>query len=938
MKLWRSLTFWALIAGSGFLTTVVSGAQPNIILVLTDDLGYGDLGCYGSEFIETPRIDRMAAEGVRSDQYRVAANICTPSRIALLTGSYPQRAGLSTGISPARPEHQHLGLHPREVTIPEFLKQQGYRTGMVGKWHLGFDEAFHPLNHGFDSYYGMPSNFSHDPRMFRDREVIAEITDLSQLVSNYTAKAVEFITNNNKQPFFLYLAHNYPHVPLKPNPAYAGKSKAGDYGDIIQELDDSIGTLLDTLTELKIAENTLIIFTSDNGPLPRYAKEFGSAGSFRGSKYVTFEGGHRVPAIFHWPGHLPADGLLSIPISSMDILPTIAAIVGTRLPDDRILDGKNIWPLLVGESTKPPRQVDYYYNDRNLQAVRKDDWKMHLPRTLDDIPFWHRNGDKEFKELSEPFLVNLKNDVGESTNVAKENPQVVNQLLSEATAARQKLGSSKTAGIAQRETADSRELATDSRSSSTPPNFIIIFADDLGYADLGSYGAGKILTPYLDRMAAEGMRFTDFYAQPICGPSRAALMTGCYPLRIAERGNIKRIHPALHSEEITIAELLKPLGYQTGCFGKWDLAKHTQTNFFPDLMPNHQGFDYYFGTPSSNDGRVHLYRNETLIEQFSDMAELTRRYTDEAIGFIRRNKDRPFFVYLPHTMPHTKLAASVEFIGRSDRGLYGDVVEEIDYNAGRIFSTLKEQKLTENTYVFFISDNGPWLIKNQDFENGFRPSDHGGSAEPLRSGKVSTWEGGVRVPAIAWAPGRIPEGTVCKTIASTMDLLPTIATLAGAKLPRDRVIDGENIVPLLDGTFEKANDDKTYFYYFLTHLQAVRQGNWKLNTAREQYPPWLGQFAENKHIHPEDNVGFNTPALFDLQNDIEETRDVAQQNPDVVQRLIRLAEHARNDIGDHDQAGKNMRFFDPYDQRPTKPIPDWIETEPPDHPTATSEN
>ncbi|MCZ6672453.1 MAG: sulfatase-like hydrolase/transferase, partial [Verrucomicrobia bacterium] len=791
-------------------------------------------------------------------------------------------------------------------------------------WHLGFDEVFHPLNHGFDSYYGMPSNFRHDPRSFKDREAIAETTDLSMLISNYTQKAVEFIANNNNQPFFLYLAHNYPHVPLVPNPAFAGKSRAGDYGDVIAELDVSMGTILDTLEEMEIAENTLIIFTSDNGPLPQFAQDYKSAGPLRGSKYVTFEGGHRVPAIFYWPKHLPKGEPCEVAISSMDVLPTIAAITGAKLPNDRILDGKNIWPLLMGESKEPPREIEYYYNDRNLQAVRKKDWKMHLPRTVEDIPFWHKGGNKEFKELAEPFLVNLAEDVGESTNVASTNSEIVDQLLLDATAARRELGSSKTTGTAQRKTGDSRVLAQTTRKPSQP-NFIILFADDLGFNDLGSYGSKTILTPNLDRMAAEGMRFTDFYAQPICGPSRAALMTGCYPLRVAERDNIKRIHPALHSEEITIAELLKPLGYATGCFGKWDLAKHSQDSFYPDLMPNHQGFDYFFGTPTSNDKKVHLFRNRTAIEKNADMATLTKRYTDEAIGFIQRNKDQPFFVYLPHTMPHTALAASAEFIGKSERGLYGDVVEEIDYNAGRIFTTLKELNLTDNTYVFFISDNGPWLIKNQDFENGFRPTDHGGSAEPLRSGKVSTWEGGVRVPAIAWAPGRIPQGTVCNELASTLDLFPTIAELAGAKLPGDRVIDGENIMHLLSGRFENTNADKTYFYYFLSHLQAVRQGDWKLHIPRERHPQWLGNFAVNKHIHPQDDIGFEKPALYDLETDIEESKDVAKQHPEIVKQLLALAERTRKDLGDHDRVGKNMRFFDPLEQRPTKPIAEWMQ-------------
>jgi arylsulfatase A-like enzyme len=273
------------------------------------------------------------------------------------------------------------------------------------------------------------------------------------------------------------------------------------------------------------------------------------------------------------------------------------------------------------------------------------------------------------------------------------------------------------------------------------PNFVIIFVDDLGYGDLGCFGSKLIQTPNIDRMAAEGMKFTDFYAQPICGPSRAAIMTGCYPMRVAERGNTKNTHPILHSREMTLAEVLREQGYATGCFGKWDLARHSQRNFAPDLMPNHQGFGYFFGTPTSNDAMVDLYRNQKRIEARADMNTLTQRYTDEVLEFMGRSKSRPFLVYLPHTMPHTELGASSAFRGKSKRGLYGDVVQEIDAGVGRILRFLQQEQLAANTYVLFTSDNGPWLIKNQGKVDGFRRGDHGGSAGPLRSGKVSTWEG-----------------------------------------------------------------------------------------------------------------------------------------------------------------------------------------------------
>ena len=900
----------------GLCLSAASPAQPNIILILTDDLGYGDLSCYGSELIDTPNIDKMASMGVRATEYRAAANICTPSRAALLTGSYPQRAGMHMGISPSREEHQHLGLHPDEITIAELLKSNSYATGMIGKWHLGFDEIFHPLNNGFDSYYGLPTNFNHDPRFFSDRELIEEVTDLSTLTARYTNKAIEFIENNQEQPFFLYLAHNYPHVPLKPNPAFSGKSHAGDYGDIILELDDSTGRILETLEALELDKDTLVIFTSDNGPLPKFSEDYGSAGPLRGSKFNTFEGGHRVPAIFYWPERLNTQ-ICDTPISAMDIFPTIASIVGIELPDDRMLDGKSIWPLLRGDSKSSPRKIEYFYNDKNLQAIRREDWKMHLPRTLEDIPWWQQFGKETFKELEDPFLVNLSSDIGESKNASSDNPELVKELLSEARIARRALGSTTTKGIAQRPTGDSRQLLKHSRASSDPPNFIIIFADDQGYQDIGRYGSPNIKTPNLDRMADEGVRFTDFYAQTVCGPSRAALMTGSYPLRVATKENRVDVHPYLHSKEVTIAEVLKPVGYTTGAFGKWDLAGHTQDpkRYAAELLPRRQGFDYYFGTPGSNDRIANLIRNETLIEKETDMNLMTRRYTDEAIEFIKRSKDRPFFVYLAHTMPHIRLGVSEPFKGRSKAGIYGDVIEEIDWNVGRILDTLKEEGLDDSTYVFYMSDNGPWYLgRSEGHLNRIGPDaeTHGGSALPLRGAKTSTWEGGLRVPFIARAPGKIPGGTVSSEIASTMDMLPTLAYLAGAIAPQDRVIDGHNISQLIHGVEGATSPTEAFFYYQRTQLQAVRSGKWKLHLPRKADDLW-GHYSK-----AEDDIDVQSPMLFDLEADIAETTDVAAQYPSVVDTLLQFAKHARTDIGDVNRIGVNARFFDENPKRPDR--------------------
>lgn len=451
------------------------------------------------------------------------------------------------------------------------------------------------------------------------------------------------------------------------------------------------------------------------------------------------------------------------------------------------------------------------------------------------------------------------------------------------------------------------------------PNFVIIFTDDQGYGDVGCFGSPDIRTPRLDAMAAKGVKLTSFYAQPICGVSRTALMTGCYPMRVAERGNTKQVHPILHLDEITIAEILKPKGYATGCFGKWDQANHSQTDFFLDHFPTRQGFDYFFGTPSSNDRFVNLYRNEELLEAKAPLATLTRRYTDEAIQFMQDHKEQPFFVYLPHSMPHTKLAASPQFKGKSKRGLYGDVIEEIDFNVGRVLDAIQAMEVAENTYVIFTSDNGPWLSKNKNFGDGHRPSDHGGSAGPLRSGKVSTFEGGFRVPCVVWGPGRVPAGKTCDSIASTLDMLPTLSALAGAELPSDRVIDGEDIQHLFHGDFAKANPDKAFYYYLRVHLQAVRQGKWKLHFPRDKEPIGVAPFSRNRHIAPADRIGFEVPFLIDLDHDLGETTNVADKHSEVTRRLLELAEAMRADLGDYDRVGKNMRFFDLDGPRPTTP-------------------
>ena len=413
-----------------------------------------------------------------------------------------------------------------------------------------------------------------------------------------------------------------------------------------------------------------------------------------------------------------------------------------------------------------------------------------------------------------------------------------------------------------------------SPASDRLPNIIVIFADDLGYGDLGVYGHPTIQTPHLDQMAREGMKFTQFYAgASVCTPSRAALLTGRLPIRSGMCSTKRRVlfpdsGGGLPESELTIAEALKEKGYATACIGKWHLGH------LPQFLPTRHGFDYYYGIPYSNDMQseqrgdplLPLMRNEEVIEAPADQTTLTRRYTEEAIAFIEANKDQPFFMYYPQTFPHVPLFVSDAFKGKSARGLYGDVVEEIDWSVGQILQALKDKGLDNNTFVVFTSDNGPWLVKNEE----------GGSSGLLREGKGSTFEGGMREPAIFRWPGVIPAGTTQTALTATMDLLPTAVAIAGGTLPQDRSYDGQNILPILKG--ESNQGHETLLYYWGQDLYAIRKGAWKAHFST--HIPYRGQ----PHMVHE------PPLLYHLEHDPSEQYDLAAAHPEIVADLIAEAE------------------------------------------------
>jgi len=452
-------------------------------------------------------------------------------------------------------------------------------------------------------------------------------------------------------------------------------------------------------------------------------------------------------------------------------------------------------------------------------------------------------------------------------------------------------------------------LVLTARAADRPPNVVIIFTDDQGYADVGVFGAKGFTTPNLDRMAHEGRRFTDWHAaQPVCSASRTALLTGCYSNRIGIHGALgPGSKVGISDGEMTIAQMLKPLGYATAIFGKWHLGDR------PQFLPTRHGFDEYFGVPYSNDmwplhpesgnrfPPLPLYDGEKPAKiglTHEDQEQLTTQYAEHAVSFIERNKERPFFLYVVPNMPHVPLHVSAKFKGKSERGLYGDVIEEIDWAVGEILAALKKTGIDERTLVIFTSDNGPWLSYGN----------HAGSAGPLREGKGTTFDGGHREPFIARWPGHIPADTVCPELAMNIDLLPTIAKLTGAKLPEHK-IDGLDVWPLFAGDSSAKNPHDAYFFYYnVNELQAVRSGDWKLffphtsRTMKGQAPGKDGIPGKYKPLPV-------AHELYNLHDDIGETRDVAAENPEIVKRLEALAEQAREDMGDKltGRVGKGTR-------------------------------
>lgn len=409
----------------------MNNKRPNIVIILCDDLGYGDLGCFGAEDIETPNIDKMAREGIRFTEFYSASPVCSPSRAALLTGRMPQRMGINSVFFP----ESYTGLPVEEITLADILKKEGYATGIIGKWHLGHRDQYLPLQRGFDEYFGIPySNDMQSVVYLRGNKVEEYHVDQHCITKRYTAEAKNFIEHHYKEPFFLYLAHNMPHVPIYASEDFAGTSGRGCYGDVIREIDWSTGQLMDILEKYGILENTLIIFTSDNGPWLVMEDHGGSPGILREGKQYTFEGGQRVPAIAMWPAGIPPGQVYDDMALMMDWFPTIATITRSQIPADRPYDGVDISQVLKGKTAR--EETGFLYFDLSeLQAYRYGDWKVKLP-------YEGYEGSKGKKAVPPHplLLINLKDDPGEQVNLADSLPGKLQEMLARMDSARKAVG------------------------------------------------------------------------------------------------------------------------------------------------------------------------------------------------------------------------------------------------------------------------------------------------------------------------------------------------------------------------------------------------------------------------------------------------------------------------------------------------------------------
>jgi putative heme-binding domain-containing protein len=868
---------------------------PNVVVIFIDDLGYGDIGPFGATRQKTPNLDRMAAEGRKFTSF-YAAPVCSVSRAQLLTGCYGPRIGTTGVYFPAGPE----GLNPAEVTIAERLKSLGYATACIGKWHLGDQPDFLPTRQGFDRYLGIP--YSNDMQrvaaetgervvpLVRDEEVAELLTDEAQreIVARYTDEAVAFIRESKDRPFFLYLPHTAVHLPLFPGEKFRGRTGNGPFGDWVEEVDWSVGQVLDALRENDVDEKTLVLFTSDNGPWVGPVKDFTSAGPLRGSKGSTWEGGVRVPTIARWPGRIPAGTACDAVAGTIDLLPTFVSLAGGAVPAEPVIDGRDISGLLFGTAAESPREAQAYFSGNELQAVRQGRWKLAIAGQPEGMG---RKGEKLPASLDQPRLYDLEADLGETTDVAAANPEVVERLRGVARRVAAELTDPKSPArrppgraenpttlyrVRQQQKPQARKKPARSASfnrqpaappaaaaSQSRPNIVLFLADDLGYGELGCYGNPAAITPNLDRFAAAGLRLTDCHsASSVCSPSRSSLLTGRTPYRNGVFTWIPEGSPIhLRTSEIALPKLLRSAGYDTCHVGKWHLNGRFNSPEQP--QPDAHGYDWWLAT-QNNAAPSHAFpknfvRNGTAIGKVDDYS--APFIAQEAATWLREQRDpkKPFFLAVWTHEPHYPIASAERYeklhaaIADREERTYRANITQLDDAFGTVMKALDEQGVADNTLVFFTSDNGP--------EGAGDKGPGRGLAGNLRGRKRSMYEGGHRVPGIVRWPGKVEPGSTSDVPVIGSDFFPTALAAAGVEPPAGVTLDGVNLLPAFAGKPAKRPGP---LYWRWGGTVAYREGPWKIVVDEK----------------------LEKPELYDLGSDVAERTDLAGREPERLSAMM----------------------------------------------------
>ncbi|MGH9338338.1 MAG: sulfatase-like hydrolase/transferase [Acidobacteriota bacterium] len=869
----------------------------NIISIVTDDQARWGVGAYGNQEIQTPHMDRLARQGALFENAFVATPVCSPSRATFLTGLYGTQVGITDWVAPVEAD-AGLGLPPGTITWPEVLQQHGYRTALLGKWHLGWQPQFHPSKHGFDHFFGFlgGGNRPMDPTLEvegKNKRLRGPLPDL--LVD----EANRFLEENRSRPFALLLHFRAPHLPYGPVPEEDSapfkdldptvpdapgvdiaqiKKWTRDYYGSIHSVDRNIGRLLEKLEDLDLSRKTIVMFTSDHGyqighhGLNTKGNSHWIAGGVWGPKRPNmFEESIRIPLMIRWPGVVKPGTKISQPVSNLDTFASVLGMLGIPVPDEARQEGSDFSPLLRGEQVLWRDTVFAQYDLHNnglayMRMIRTPEWKLvrhYYANTLDE-------------------LYNLKEDPGETNDLyeKREYQNVRDSLLERLTLWQQSINDPI---LASRAYPPGLQI-----SRGRPPNIIYIMADDLGYGDIGVHGQKQIHTPHIDRLAAEGILFTDYYAgSTVCAPSRSVLMTGQHLGHTYIRGNAKT---NLRPEDVTVAEVLKRAGYTNGLIGKWGLGHEGS-----DGVPTRQGFDYFFGYLDQHHAHNYypsfLVRNEERVPLGNVVPDETRygggmasRKVDyshdllarEALDFVDRNKDGPFFLYLAFTIPHANNEAKDKGMEVPDYGSYAGedwpepqkglaaMISRMDADIGRVMERLKQHGIDDETIVFFTSDNGP-------HREGGNDPDFFDSNGRLRGIKRDLYEGGIRVPMIVRWPGHAPAGAVSDHVAYHGDLMATAAEIAAVQPPDD--IDSISFVPAILGEEERQKQHEYLYWEFYEQgsAQAVRMGQWK--GVRK---PMLSGEIE----------------LYDIEKDISEKDNVAAQHPDVVAKIREIMREA----------------------------------------------